>query len=60
MPSKIHPPPAGVSPCPIPSGSLLRLVLPVVIPFFYPSIGCRLAQTGCFEMAEAAPSEDER
>jgi hypothetical protein len=31
----------------------------VEIPFFYPSISLRLAQTGCFETAKAAPSTNE-
>jgi len=32
----------------------------VVVPFFYPSIGFRLAQVGCFERVRVAPSLDER
>src|SRR5439155_12793214 len=37
----------------------LVAVCTVGVPFFYPSVGVRLAQVGCFERVRTAPSSDE-
>src|SRR5262249_24017340 len=37
----------------------LKILRPVVVPFFYPSIGSCLAPMGCFEKVRTAPSLDE-